>query len=48
VIPTRIFHVDVVTQTYPFTYVITLDKDGDLLELEIKTQMGNMTFSRVK
>jgi hypothetical protein len=48
VIPVRVFNVNVESKVFPYKAVITLDKNGDLWEYEVKSQMGSIKFSRVK
>jgi hypothetical protein len=48
VIPVLIFNADVDSKAFPYKAVITLDKKGDLLEYEVRSQMGSIKFVRVK
>jgi len=48
VVPVRVFHVDVVSPTAQIQQIILLNAQGELLELELQSQMGSITFHRVE
>ncbi len=47
-VPVRVYNVDVQSKAFPYQQMILLDKNGHLLELEIKSQMGSFKFVRVQ
>ena len=48
VMPVRVYHVDVVSPTAKIKQIILLNDKGQLVELELQSQMGSMTYQRVE
>jgi imidazolonepropionase-like amidohydrolase len=48
VVPVRVYHVDVVAPTAKIKQIILLNVKGQLLELELQSQMGSMIYNRVE
>jgi hypothetical protein len=48
VVPVRVYHVDVVSPTAKIKQIVLLNDKGQLLELELQSQMGSMTYHRVE
>lgn len=48
VVPVRVYHADVVSPTAKIKQIIVLNNKGNLLELELRSQMGSIIFRRVE
>ncbi len=48
VVPVRVYHVDVISPTAKIKQIILLNDKGQLLEFEVQSQMGSITYFRVE